>query len=377
MSLNHRPAFSDTRDRPVLSFIPIFLILCTALAPIEAEGPKHHVHKELYGKLPDGTEVELYTLTNGLGLEARIMSLGATLTTVRAPDRQGKQDILTLHKNSFEEYVGGHPLFGSVVGRFANRIANARFRLDGKEYQLDANAGKHQLHGGKKGFQWLPWSAEPVRETGAVGVKLTLVSPNGQGGFPGTLRATVIYKVTGDNQLVMEYTATADQPTHVNLTNHAYWNLAGAGAPDHLGHVLLLNADHYLPTDPTLIPTGEIRKVKNTPLDFTQPRAIGSRVREVPMKHYDHCFVLNKKAGERLSLAARVAEPKSGRVMEVWTTQPGVQFYTGNLRGFCLETQHYPDSPNQPSFPSTVLRPGETYHEITVHKFNVEKKQPR
>jgi len=339
-----------------------------------AENRGLEVRKEFYGKMPDDTQVDLYTLTNGAGLEAAVMTLGATLTTVQSPDRNGRRDIITLHKPSFEDYRRGHGLLGSLVGRYANRIAGARVTIDGVQYQLEANAGKHHIHGGRiGGYQGLVWSAEPMRQDDAVGVKLRLTSPDGQGGYPGTVQVTVVYQVTRENHLVMDYTATTDKPTHVNLTNHAYWNLAGADSGDVLGHVLMLEAEAYLPTDEALIPTGEIRSVRGTPLDFTSPRTIGARIDEVEHKRYDHCFVLKKRPGERLSLAARVVEPKSGRVMEVLTTQPGVQFYTGNPRGFCLETQHYPDSPNQPAFPSTLLRPGEKYHEVTVHKFRVEK----
>jgi aldose 1-epimerase len=333
------------------------------------------VETERFGAMPDGRPIELYTLTNAQGLEARVMTLGATLTTVKVPDRDGKLDVVTLHKDSCDEYLRGHPLFGSVVGRYANRIAGARFTIDGTEHRLEANAGKHHIHGGGReaGFQWLLWTAEPIREKQACGVRLALDSPHGQAGYPGALRTVVVYKLTNDNELVLDYTATTDRPTHINLTNHAYWNLAGAGDGDVLGHVLQLNADRYLPTDDALIPTGEIRRVHGTALDFTAPRTIGARIREVDQTRYDHCYVLNKQPGERLSWVARVSEPKSGRVMEVRSTQPGVQLYTGNPHGFCLETQHYPNSPNQPEFPSTLLRPGETYRETTIHQFGVEK----
>jgi aldose 1-epimerase len=329
------------------------------------------VTAEPYGKMPDGTPVELYTLSNTNGIEAKVMTLGATLTTVTVPDRDGKRDIITLHKDSFDGYVRGHPLFGSIVGRFANRIANASFTIDGTEYQVTPNAGKHHIHGGGRqdGFHWLVWKARPVEEERAVGVELSLTSPDGQAGYPGRVDVSVVYKLTEDNELIMDYTARTDKPTHVNLTNHAYWNLAGADAGEMLGHVLTLHADHYLPSDPAKIPTGEIRSVKDTPMDFTTPHTIGSRTQQVERGYYDHCYVLNKQPGKRLSLAARVVEPKSGRAMEVLTTQPGVQLYTGNRGGFCLETQHYPNAPNEPKFPSTLLRPGETLRETTIHKF--------
>lgn len=333
-----------------------------------------HVRKELYGRMPDGTEVDLYTLTNADGLEVKVMTLGATLTTVKTPDRNGRLDIVTLHKDSFDEYLRGHPLFGSVVGRYANRIAGARFVLDGVEHKLEANAGRHHIHGGGKnaGFQWLVWKAEPLGESSSAGVRLSLTSPGGQGGFPGTLRVTMVYKLTNGNELVMDYTATTDKPTHVNLTNHAYWNLAGADSGDVLGHVVEIHAAHSLVTDDLLIPTGELRAVKGTPLDFTMPATIGSRVGQMKRKHYDDCYVLSAPTPGQPAAAARVVERRSGRVMEVSTTQPGVQFYTGHPRGFCLETQHYPNSPNEPRSPSTLLRPGETYHEVTVYRFTVQ-----
>ena len=340
-----------------------------------AEGepePRLRVEKQVFGKMPDGTVVELYTLTGADGLEAKVMTLGATLTTVKVPDRHGKLDVVTLHKDSFDGYLGGHPLLGSVVGRFANRIAGARFTLDGVEYRVTPNAGKHHIHGGgrKDAFHWLAWKGRALEEEDAVGVELSLVSPDGQAGYPGRLEATVAYKLTAAGELVIDYTARTDKPTHVNLTNHAYWNLAGADSGDVLGHLLMLRADHFLPSDEAKIPTGEIRSVAGTAMDFTEPKTIGSRIDQVERGYYDHCYVLNKTADKRFSLCARVVEPNSGRVMEVYTTQPGVQLYTGNRHGFCLETQHYPNSPNEPKFPSTVLRPGQSYNQVTIHKFS-------
>lgn len=347
--------------------------LAGAADPSAAEPPRPEVRRELFGTMPEAQAVELFTLRNGRGLEAQVMTLGATLVTVRAPDRGGKLQPVTLYKRSLAEYLKGHPLLGSIVGRYANRIAGARFEIDGVIYSLEANAGKHHIHGGRRGFQWLLWQAEPVGEARAAGVRLQLVSPDGQAGYPGTLRATVLYRLTADNELVMDYTATTDKPTHVNLTNHAYWNLTGDEQQDVLGHILEIEAHHYLPADEALIPTGEIRSVRGTPLDFTRPATIGSRVGQLPRKYYDDCYVLDRKAGVGLSRAARLVEPRSGRTMEVWTTQPGMQLYTGNRFGVCLETQHYPDSPNKPGFPSTLLRPGQTYRQTTVHKFAVER----
>lgn len=349
----------------------LFGLAAAQLAAGEPARPS--VHKQLFGTTPDGQAVDLYTFHNGRGLEAQVMALGATLVAVRAPDREGKVQPVTLYKRSLAEYLKGHPLLGSVVGRYANRIAGAEFAIDGVRYTLEANAGKHHIHGGRRGFQWLLWQAEPVSDGSSAGVRLALVSPDGQAGYPGTLRATVLYRLTVDNELVMDYTATTDKPTHVNLTNHAYWNLSGSEDQGVLGHILQLDADHYLPADDALIPTGEIRSVHGTPLDFTKPTPIGARVDQLRRKYYDDCYVLNKKPGQHLSRAARLHEPRSGRTMEVWATQPGMQLYTGNRFGVCLETQHYPDSPNKPAFPSTLLRPGQTYRQTTVHKFAVER----
>ena len=267
-----------------------------------------------------------------------------------------------------------------------NRIAGARFTIDGVEYPLTANAGQNHIHGGKQGFQKIVFQAKPLRENDRAGVEFSHTSPDGHEGYPGTLDVTVTYWLTADNRLIMRYVARTDKPTHLNLTNHAYWNLAGAGSGDVLGHQLMLNADRYLPSDDRRMPLGNIEPVRDTPMDFTKPQTIGARVEQVQGENYDHCYVLKKKSGERLWLAARVVEPKTGRVMEVHTTQPGVQLYTakgvsdrygadgksyGPYHGFCLETQHYPDAPNRPAFPSTLLRPGETYEEVTIHKFSV------
>lgn len=345
------------------------------------------IEKAAIGKTPDGVQVDEYTLANANGVRATIMTYGATLTRVEAPDRDGKLAVVTLYLDSLDGYLAGHPYFGSAVGRYANRIAQGKFTLDGVEYTLATNNGPNHLHGGVRGFDKAVWQAEPSEGEGCVAVKFTHTSPDGDEGYPGTLTASVTYSLTNENELRMEYMATTDKPTVVNLTNHAYWNLAGAGSGDVLGHVLTLNADRYLPVDEGLIPLGELAPVKDTPMDFTKPHAIGSRIAQVE-GGYDHCYILNQARGKGFSLAARVVEPKSGRVMEIYTTQPGIQLYTGNFLdgsltvagkpckkhyALCLETQHFPDSPNRPEFPSTVLRPGQTYHEVTVHKFSVEK----
>lgn len=344
--------------------------------------------KQLYGKMPDGTVVEQYTLSNATGVKVRIITYGGIITAVETPDRNGKLANITLYRDSLEDYLAGHPYFGCIVGRYANRIAKGRFVIDGVEYKLATNNGPNHLHGGIKGFDKYVWQASPIEGDGYSGLVLKHESPDGDEGYPGKLSVTVTYTLNDQNELKIEYQATTDKPTHVNLTNHAYWNLAGAGAGDILGHVLMLNADRFLPVDDTLIPLGEPRSVKDTPMDFTMPQPIGSRIDQVE-GGYDHCYILRRSPEEKLALAARVVEPKSGRTMEIRTTKPAIQFYTGNFLdgsitaaggnisyekhyGFCLETEYYPDSPNRPEYPSTLLKPGETYHHITIHKFGVE-----
>jgi aldose 1-epimerase len=345
------------------------------------------VTKSPYGQMPDGTPVDVYTLTNSHALEVKVMTHGATILSVKTPDRDGQLANITLLLDSHEDYLRGHPLFGSVVGRFANRIGGAKISIDDVEYPLTPNAGQNHIHGGRDGFHKKVWDAKPSPRDGAAAVEMMLVSPDGDEGFPGTLKVAVRYELSDENELTMDYTATTDKPTVVNLTNHAYWNLSGAGSGDVLGHRLTLYANAYLPTDDQKVPTGEIRNVKDTVMDFTKPHAMGARIEQVEGQNYDHCYVLNKRPNESLALAAHVVDPASGRVMDVWTTKPGVQFFTarflsdrwqaggrpyGPYHGFCLETQHYPDSPNKPQFPSPVLRPGETYHHVTVHKFSVQ-----
>ncbi len=348
---------------------------------------KMSISKQSWGKTPEGAEVDLYTLGNVNGLRVKIMTYGATITSVEVPDRNGKSENVTLHLDSLADYLKGHPFFGSTVGRYANRIAKGRFSLAGKPYTLAVNNGPNHLHGGLKGFDKVVWKAEPVETDASVGVVFSYASADGEEGYPGALSVRVTYSLTNDNELKMAYWAKTDKPTVLNLTNHTYWNLGDGGASDVLGHELTLNADRYLPVDAGLIPLGELKSVRGTPMDFLQPNTIGARIDKVE-GGYDHCYVLNKERGEKgLSLAARAVAPKSGRVMEVYTTQPAIQFYTGNFLdgtlhagdktygqhfGFCLETQHYPDSPNQPTFPSTVLKPGEQYEQLTVYKFSVK-----
>lgn len=344
------------------------------------------VTRVVFGAARDGSPIELFTLENGNGMVVRAMTLGATLTAVEVPDRAGKRENVTLYLETAEEYVQGHPCFGSVCGRYANRIAQGRFLLDGVEYRLARNNGPNHLHGGIEGFHKRNWTAQTVEGDGYVGVRFSLQSPDGDEGYPGALTAAVTYRLTPDHRLEMDYEAVTDKPTVINLTNHAYWNLAGAGNGDVLAHLLRICADRYLPVDATLIPLGPPASVEGTPFDFRQEKTIGRDIAETN-GGYDHCFVLNRKQEGALEPCAVLRDPKSGRVMEVFTTQPGVQVYTANgLNGslgaagksypkhgaVCLETQHFPDSPNRPEYPSTVLRPGEKYHQLTVHHFSVD-----
>lgn len=341
------------------------------------------------GKTADGQEVQEYTLTNDNGVEVNIMTYGAIITSVKTPDRDGKMDNIVLFKPTVADYEAGHPYFGAVVGRYGNRIAKGKFTLDGKEYTLATNNDVNHLHGGDAGFDKKVWTAEPIEGEGVVGVKMSLVSPDGDEGYPGELTVACEYTLNNDNQLKMDYTATTDAATPVNVTNHAYWNLSGAGSGPITDDVMLINASNYIPVDETLIPTGEIAPVADTVMDFTTSHPIGDKIGEVEGGGYDHCYVLDRgdAADDELVLCAEVTDPKTGRTMKIETTEPGVQFYTGNfldgsdvagdltynLHGaFCLETQHYPDSPNQADFPSTILRPGETYRHTTVHTFGVE-----
>jgi aldose 1-epimerase len=314
------------------------------------------------------------------------MTYGAIVVELQTPDRDGNLENVTLGFDQLDGYLGAHPYFGATVGRYANRIAKGKFVLDGKTYSLATNNGPNHLHGGELGLSRVVWAAEPVESDTAVGVKFRYTSPDGQDGYPGTLSATVVYTLTNQDELRIDYTATTTKATVINLTNHCYWNLGGAGSGTILDHQLMLAADEYLPVDDTLIPTGQLAKVADTPFDFTTPHVIGSRIDQVTgdPPRYDHCFALRSRDGS-LASAARVVHPASGRTMEIYTTQPGIQFYTGNFldggpangnyprnAGFCLETQHFPDSPNRQTFPSVVLRPGETYRQTTVHKFTVQ-----
>jgi len=359
----------------------VVLSLFAALAdPVRAD-----VTKTAFGTLPEGTAFDLYTLSNAHGMTVKITTYGATVTEIDVPDRNGKADDVVLGFDSLDPYLKGEPYFGAIVGRVANRIAGGKFTLDGKEYPLAVNNGPNALHGGLKGFDKQIWKAETVTDAPQPEVRFTYLSPDGEEGYPGNLNVTVVYTLTNDNALKIDYTATTDKATPVNLTNHSYFNLAGSGSV--LNTVLTINADRYTPADATNIPTGELRSVKGTPFDFTHPTPIGARIDRIPdpTGGYDHNFVLNKR-GKSLSLAARAYEPTTGRALEMWTTEPGVQLYTANgldgtLTGhggvvynkygaFCLEAQHYPDSIHHPNFPSVVLRPGQTYHQTTIYKFS-------
>lgn len=354
--------------------LPLFPALVASAQDSPASGPGLSVREEVYGALPDGTEIRRFTLSNADGVEASIMTLGATLTTVKTPDRDGNIATITLHKTSLDEYVQGHPAMGSLVGRYANRIANARFFLDGVQHHVTRNHGDHHLHGGTKdeAFHWQVWDAETIETAHSVGVTLTLTSPMGQAGFPGALDVEVTYGLTDKSHLAIVYRATTDKATVLNLTNHAYWNLAGHDSGEIFDHLVRINADFYLPVDEDTLPTGEIRTVNREGMDFRTLHPVGAHLADVPIGIYDHCYVLNKDDDQRLSLAAEVREPTSGRTMEVWTTQPGVQFYTGRKTGLCLETQHFPNAPNVPHFPSTVLRPGEAFRQTTIHMFGTD-----
>jgi len=345
-----------------------------------------------FGKTADGVAVQEYTLTNSEGVIVKLISRGATLTEWHVPDKNGTMADVVF---GFDDVAGyeskSNGYFGATAGRVANRIAGGKFKIDNKEYQLPKNDGPNTLHGGvKRSLDKVVWDGKPFENAKGQGVEFTYVSPDGEEGFPGKLTTQVTYTLTDKNELKIDYEATTDKATPINLTNHAYFNLSGAGAPTILDHELMLAADHYTPIDETLIPTGEIAPVAGTPFDFRQFHTIGERVEQLndkPGKGYDHNFVLNNQDGD-LALAATVREPKSGRVLKVFTTEPGVQFYGGNFldgakgkdgksyahrSGFCLETQHYPDSVNQPKFPNAVLRPGETYRQTCVYQITAEK----
>ena len=363
-------------------------LLVSAVLSANGYGAKLDVTQKQFGRMPDGTNINAYELTNANGLRAKVIDYGAILVSLEVPDRDGKPGDIALGFDDLDSYLKRNPMFGTTVGRYANRIEGARFTLDGVEYKLtaNANAGKNHIHGGRdKRFDKVVWKSRSFQNNDEVGVRFTYLSADGDEGFPGNLNCTVTYTLTNRNELKITYEATTDKPTIVNLTNHSYFNLAGAGSRDVLAHETTINADFYTPGDKLLIPTGEIRSVRGTPLDFTEPKTIGARIEQLTQtRGYDHNYVLKNSDGS-LVRAAQVYEPTSGRVMTVHTTEPGMQFYTANgMRGvkgkggktyerhygFCLETQHFPDSPNKPHFPSTVLRPDEKYSTVTLFAFS-------
>ncbi len=361
------------------------------LASCQSETPMNRVTQEPFGVTPDGEGVDLYTLTNGSGAEVTIVTYGAIIVSLRVPDRDGVLDDVVLGYDSLQGFIDASPYFGAIVGRYGNRIGDATFELDGETYVLARNNGPNHLHGGLVGFDKVVWTGESFDDATGVGIILTYVSQDGEEGYPGTLVSRITYTLTEDNALIVDFHATTDKATPVNLTQHSYFNLAGAGNGDILDHELMVMADAYTPVDSTMIPTGEIRDVTGGPFDFRTPVAIGARIEDDNRQlilggGYDHNYVLS--GGDTSPfLAARVYEPTTGRVMEIHTSEPGVQFYTGNFLdgsitgkdgrayqrryGFCLETQHFPDSPNKPEFPSTILRPGETYESRTIFSFGV------
>jgi aldose 1-epimerase len=351
---------------------------------------KLEMRKQSFGKSTDGVEVELYKLTNENGMEAAISNYGGTIVSLLVPDRRGGFADVVLGHDSLDRYLNDAAYLGPILGRYANRVAKGRFTLNGVAYSLVRNNGENHLHGGLKGFDKVVWNARGISTDKGEALELTYLSKDLEEGYPGNMSVLVVYTLTEENELRIEYTATSDKDTIINLTNHTYFNLAGHSSGNILQHELMINADRFTPTDSSSIPTGELHSVKGTPFDFTRPTAIGLRVNQdyeqLAYGHgYDHNFVLNRGVGDSPSLAARVHEPKSGRTLEVWTTEPGMQLYCGNFldgsirgkgeksyhknQGFCLETQHFPDSPNQPGFPSTVLRAGAQFRSMTVFRF--------
>ncbi|HEY1662456.1 MAG TPA: aldose epimerase family protein [Verrucomicrobiae bacterium] len=375
------------------------LVGCACSHPVKPAGAMTGpgIQKSEFGAMPDGTPIELYTLRNSHGMEAKIMTYGGIVTSLKVPDKNGNLGDVVLGFDDSKDYtqdsyVAHCPYFGALIGRYGNRIANAKFSLDGNTYTLGANNGPNNLHGGPVGFDKVIWTARPMMTSDGPSLQMIYLSKDGDQGFPGNLSVTAVYTVTEDNALRVTFKATTDKDTICNLTHHSYFNLAGHGTV--LDHVVYINADRFTPVDSTLIPTGELQPVSGTPFDFTTPTTIGARINDtndVQISYgpgYDHNYVLNKSGPGELSLAARVTEPESGRVMEVWTTAPGMQFYSGNSldgsltgkggwtyvqhSGFAMEAQGFPDSPNHPAFPTTELKPGEIYHNTVVYKFSTE-----
>jgi aldose 1-epimerase len=371
------------RTHLIRAFGTAALVAGTLFLPFEATAK---MTKQDFGKTPDGTPVSLYTLTNKNGMEARIMTYGGVVVSLKTPDRTGKLADVVLGYGNLDGYLKSSPYFGAIVGRYGNRIGQGKFTLNGHTYRVPVNDGAHSLHGGIHGFDKQVWSA---REIGSTALELSYLSKDGEEGYPGNLQCTVRYTLTDANELQIDYTATTDKDTVVNLTNHSYFNLAGQGEGDILQHQVVIHASRTTPVDQGLIPTGELKSVEGTPFDFRQATAIGARINQPDQqlkygRGYDHNWVLDN-TGKGLGLAAEVYEATTGRVMEVKTTEPGMQFYTGNFLdgtiagkgkvykqryAFCMETQHFPDSPNHPAFPTTLLKPGQKYQTTTVYKFS-------
>ncbi|MEP4532950.1 MAG: aldose epimerase family protein [Cyclobacteriaceae bacterium] len=367
-------------------FCLILLIACNT-----PEEKTAKITKQSFGTTPDGTEVESYTMTNTAGMNIEIITYGGVITSLTAPDKVGNYEDVVLGYDNLEDYLDVSPFFGAIIGRYGNRIADGKFTLDSVEYTLATNNGKNHLHGGNKGFDKVVWSAEPVKVDDGVALALTYTSSDMEEGYPGTLDVKVLYTLGNDNSLTFDYTATTDKKTVVNLTQHSYFNLSSMNS-DILGQKLSLNAPTFLPVDSTLIPTGELRSVAHTPFDFTKSKLIGAEINAENEQitfggGFDHCWVL-AESQEVMPLAATLSDPASGRVMEVYTTEPAIQFYSGNFldgtitgknevtyghrSGLCLETQHYPDSPNQPEFPSVILEPGQKYKTSTKYVFSIK-----
>lgn len=373
--------------------IPLFLLVAiTLFASCNPGGQKAAVSHDMFGVTATGDTVIRYTLTNANGMEVRILSYGGIIQSMLVPDKSGKMGDVVLGFDSLDQYETQSPYFGALIGRFGNRIAHGTFTLNDSTYHLYLNDGANTLHGGKIGFDKKIWGVEPFTTDSTEGLKLHYLSPDGEEGYPGNLDVNVTYTLSNDNALRIDYEATTDKPTILNLTNHAYYNLNGTKSTA-LDEVLMLNADSYLPVDSTIIPTGQVLPVAGTPMDFLKPTAVGARINadfeQLKLVHggYDHCWVLNT-GGDLSKLAASVYDPESGRFMEVFTTEPAIQFYSGNMldstlhgkngkvypKHACivLETQHYPDAPNEPSFPSTVLNPGDTFHSSSIYRFSVK-----
>lgn len=377
--------------------IPFLLTALVGLAIFSCSKTKNEekmistISKEAFGQLPDGQQADLYTLTNANGMTVNITNYGGIITKLTAPDKNGQWADVVLGFDSLAPYLSGHPFFGALVGRYGNRIAKGKFKLNGQEYSLAINNGPNALHGGTKGFDKVIWKATEIKQDSVVGLQLEYTSKDMEEGYPGNLTVKVVYTLDNENALTIDYTASTDKPTVLNLTNHSYFNLTGLKR-DILDHEVTIASDSIVPVDTTLIPTGKLRAVEGTPFDFRKATKVGAGIDKVEDEQikagggYDHCWVL-KRSGDGLEKFATVKDPESGRVMEVFTTEPGVQFYTGNFLdgkltgkgatyskrfGLCLETEHYPDSPNQPQFPTTTLNPGETYKTTTKYKFSAQ-----